>query len=631
MDPSSLRDAARPSGWIPHRRDGSLNGWSAALAGSRICREQNLGRPVDRSGRRIVVRTAITVLVVSPGGMRYQRGMRIAPIVLCLLLPGCASTLDKARVARDEGALDDARGLYERAMKDAQTAPVARQELATMLSEHASRIEESDPEAAAAEYAHALQLDPVNAMALTGTVRLLRGKGELERAEDVLRTAAATGPCGTCNRLSVVILLERADRELRNENWDGAIELYTKAQTLRSQAEPAVSIVNAHVMAGRGDDAVAALQEAQPLMLQADAVTVGEFVRLRQSIVKQALERDEIELADRARAVHLANEPVAQRIELALAVARHLAAEDRMDEALARYEALVDDEAEPPVPDAVRSDVLTRIVNIHANRATGHLHEGRGDDADAALVKALELRPDDWALKLQRILAVCPKTGAQAALAALDQVPKDVVGLADTRAILLSQRALELAEAGDLAAAEESLTRAQELRGDLPEVHLAAAQILSQQPLELDARERKALRGSMSFVRYEAEPRRYAEALAELHWARTASERRSRNSLFVAPWLGEKMHALAARLRTAYPYDVEFRSEPEPRLVLKNTSAAYLEVSLRGIDDGRDLGLPPDGEESLTLADSGLLTLQIGKRKRVFFAEPYTVVTLPVP
>lgn len=557
--------------------------------------------------------------------------MRIARLGLVLLLTtACGSALEKARTARDVGAYEAARAHYERAMKDPQVETVARQELATLIAEGAAKLEKTDPEEAEREYERALELDPVNGTALTGLIRMFRRSGRIERAEQTLSAAAATGPCGACNRLSVVLLLDAADHEAKTEQWDRAIETYTRVLKLRPQPRAALAIAHAHAQANRRAEAIAALERALELVPENDVASTTEAISIRGSIVTAALEADEIDLADRASSIAVTGEAPEPRLELVLAIIDHLTRAGKLDDALARYERLLSGEGDLLDSDAKHDELSVRVANIHANRATAHLHDGEGAAAEEALAKALELRPADTALKLQRIIAVSSRTGAEPALAALQQIPSDAVGWANTRAILLSLRAIELVEAGDLETARSHLAEAQKARHDLPEVHLAAACILARTPIELDRKEKKALASKRSMVRYGRGVHRYAEALGELDWVHGNLANRTRQSLFTAAWLKAKTEALSTELRGLYPFEVKFRADPEPRLVLKNEGTAFLEVSVQSPDHTDDFALQPDEARTIDLPDSGLVTLHIGNRKQLYFAEPYTQVTLPV-
>lgn len=557
--------------------------------------------------------------------------MRIARLAVALfLLPACASTLDRARTARDRGDIEDAQAYYERALEDSALEPVARQELATMLADDAGRLEESDPGRAESVYEEALRLDAVNGPALTGLVRMLRKAGRTDRAQEVINAAAAAGSCGACNRLAVVLLLDRADEELRQKNWDAAIGHYSKAQELRAQTRPALAIANAHMMAGRHEEAATALDDAAALMTNSDASLRAEFARLRRTIVTAAIEAGNLDLADRARRIHIAGEASEELVALARAIADGLMNDGKTDEALVRYEALLSEQSELSITDAQRTELLGRVVNVYANRGTAHLHAGEAEQADAALAQAIELDPEDWVLKLQRILAVSESTGAEPALAALDKVPEETVGLANTRAIVLSQRVLELMEAGELEQAKATLAKAQAASSDLPEVHLAAARVLSRTPIELDRRERSAVKGRTAMIHYPGEVYAYGEALGELDWVRGAMRKRNEQYLFTAPWLGSRADALHEEIAAVYPYAVAFRADPEPQLVLKNEGPGFLEVSVSAPDVDEELGIGAGEEREMTLPDSGIVTLKLGKRKQVFYAEPYTRVTLPL-
>jgi len=154
--------------------------------------------------------------------------------------------------------------------------------------------------------------------------------------------------------------------------------------------------------------------------------------------------------------------------------------------------------------------------------------------------------------------------------------------------------------------------------------------VLAKTPFDdLSRKERKAALSSKSMVTYSGEIYRYAEALAELAWVKTAISATGKDKLFVAPWLGTELARMDRELRARYPHAVEFRADPEPVVVLHNTSGAYLDVVVRGPDDMlEELGIPSGDKSEIVVPTSGLLTISMDRSKRVFVAEAYSKVTL---
>jgi tetratricopeptide (TPR) repeat protein len=545
--------------------------------------------------------------------------------VVLVALTACATSLDKARSARQQGAWADAESLYRKSFDDPKLATTARQELASM---HAKRADESKDAAAAEKlYRRALELESTHDGALTGLIRLMRRTDRLDEAKALLEQTSAAQPCEPCDRLEIVLLLELGERELEAERWDAALAYFEKAQGIRAQGGPAVAIANAYARAGQLDKAVASLEQAQPIMAQADASLRDSFFDVRLYVVAAAVDKRDLALADRARAIVLPSEPPGKQLALGIIVADHVMQRGDAKAAADRYVALLEI---PDLDEAGREKLIDRAVKIHANEATAQLHAGNGDAADVALSKAIELRPDDWVLKLQRVLALSGRSGARKGLDSLGAVPTGTVGLTSTRAILLSLRVEEQLASGDLAGAKASLAEAQKVEPDLPEVHLATAHVLARTVVSgVDARELQALRGKKAIVRYPGDVLRYGEALSEIDFVKAELTKRRKTTLFTAPWIGAATEKLESQLFRVYPHNVKFREQAEPLVVLFNGGDRALDVKVVGPDDYRDRAvIAPDDLHELALPRSGVLHLEVGRNKRVFFSEPFIEVTL---
>lgn len=550
---------------------------------------------------------------------------------LALLVAACASPLERAESALLRGDYDEAEALYRTAAHKPRTQAAAERGIADVYVERAREREASDPEGAEQDYREALTQLPGYEEALTGLVRLLRSQGRLDEASAVVEQAKATGECGgSCARLTLVLLLVRGDQAFAAKRWDDALAAYTEAQRIREQPAGAVAIAATYHAAGRQSEAEAALREVQPQMTGADASTTDRFLELHRALLGTALAAGDFERADRLREIRLVVEPASRRLELALLVADtvHQQGKD-LQAALARYEELLQD---PEMSEVDRATITRKVALGYATLGTRDLHDGRAEEADARLSRAVELQPDDWALKLQRILALSGRTGAEPALASLSQVPAQAAGLSHVQAILLSLRAREEVARGELEAARATLEQAEQANPDLPEVHLASANVLAYSPADLRGPDRRALLGSRSVVPYRGEVFRFGEALAELDWIRVAVADRSKAYPFTAPWLPAAVAELGDKLRVVYPLAVGFREEPEPVVVLRNTSDRSLSVAVTGPARLREaVTLAPGGEQAVTVPDAGVVRLQIGRATKVLYAEGYTQVTIPVP
>lgn len=569
------------------------------------------------------------------GPLRYARASMPTPwtrsTCLALLVAACASPLERAESALLRGDYDEAEALYRKAAQKPSTQATAERGIADVYVERAHESEASDPEGAELDYREALALLPGHDEALTGLVRLLRAQGRLDEASAAVEQAKATGECGgSCARLTLVLLLVRGDQAFAAKRWDDALAAYSEAQRIREQPAGAVAIAATHQAAGRLDEAEAALLAVQPQMTGADASTTDRFLALHRALLGTALAAGDFERADRLREIRLLVEPAARRLELALLVADAVYQRKDLEAALARYEALLQD---PEMSEVDRATITRKVALGYATLGTRDLHDGRAEEADARLSRAIELQPDDWALKLQRILALSGRSGAEPALASLSQVPAQATGLSHVQAILLSLRVREEIARGELEAARATLELAKLANPDLPEVHLASASVLAYSPAEeLRGADRRALLGARSVVPYRGEVFRFGEALAELDWVRVAVADRTKAYPFTAPWLPAAAAELGGKLSAVYPLAVGFREEPEPVVVLRNTSDRSVSIAVTGPARLREsLTLAAGGEQAVTVPDSGLVRLQIGRTTKLLYAEGYTQVTIPVP
>lgn len=551
-------------------------------------------------------------------------------MLLALLMGGCATTIDKARDARNIGEYDEARSLYEEAMAEPKMQQTAQEELAQMYVDRAVAAEPSNKQEAEREYRQALTVDPVFAPALTGLVRLLRDDGRIKDARLAIDGARQKGECPTCNRLELVVLLEEADAAAKAERWQEALTGYTEAQEVRPQPAVALLIVQAQLALKAHPEAIAALQRAVPLMIEADANATQNFVALREQLFTHALDEGDVPSADQVRALSLANETQPPLFAMELRVADHLLEKVDGELALARYESMLARKEGEALSAKQVDAVNTRVARIYANRGTALLNEGKSNNADWAFKKAIEIRPDDWSLKLQRVIAISESVGSEKALESLSTVPTGTYGLKTTQGIVAALRVRELLGIGEVEAARTALVKVQSEYGSVPEGHLVAAMVLAKSPFEgLSKKERKAALSTRALVMYPGDRvHRYAEAKAELAWVKMAMAASDKDKLFIAPWLGTELARMDRELAVAYPPVVEFRADPEPVIVLHNTRSGYIDVVVQGEELEEEFGIPTGDKTEFTAPAAGLLYLRINGEKRVFVAEPYAKVTI---
>ncbi len=548
-----------------------------------------------------------------------------------LVASACATTLDRARLAYESGDLDQAQSLYRQALDDPEEGQLARDELVELLVDGAGSVEKDDAATAQVTYRAALELSPVHDGALTGLVRLLRRQGKAAEAAAVLALARQAGNCGTCKRLEAIVLVEQATADLADGKWEAALQRYAAAQTLRPAASTALGIVRAHLGAGRHDAAADALVEAARLVRANEPEAVRAFTELRRQLVAAAMSAGNTEQADRLRGIAPEGLTSSDQVGLSLSVADRLRDTGKHKEAISRYHELLKaaDQGKLELSPAERTEIHGRLAVLHARKAVTHLHAGRGPEADAELAKALKMQPDDWTMKLQRILALAEATGAKRALESLGHVPAKTPGLKPVTAIVGGLHAMQLAERGKFKEAQAAAEVAQAASDDLPEVHLALAVVAASSATEdLDAREIKALKKA-SIVAYPGPVFRYAEARGELVRARQNAHDRGTRYPYRGPWFERESERLARKLAAVYPYAVKFSSDPEGQINFKNTSGRRMRIEVAGPDGFEtELTLAAGEEKLVVIPDPGLMKLRVNGKKKTFFAESYAVVTL---
>ena len=553
----------------------------------------------------------------------------IATWLAIMLSAGCATSLQKARDAAEQGYYSDAVHYYEEAIAEEKTAARARVELADLIAAKARRREKGKPKEAEKLYFEALEVLPAHDPSLSGLVRMYRRENRLADASTLLDEAEATGKCAACKRLGVVIWLERGDAQMKAENYDAARDYYAAALKMRPQPAAGLAIVRVELGAQRVPEAITALEAVVPLMAGADASALGSFAKVRQRLLVATLARDEVKNADRVAGIVIGNEGGKDPVAMRMQIAAHLQEKGEVEQARTRYEGLLAGSEDAPEPtETQRAEISKRLIKQYRARATDFLAQGKPDEADAAILRAIDLGADDWEIKLQRVLSVAVKTGARPALASLDKVPGNTPGVVQVRAILQSLRVQELLAEGDLEGAREQLAEAQQTHPGMPEVHLAGAQVLAQSDVE-DLSKRQVSELRKTGLGYEGEVKRYAEALGEIEWARGAASERKRDYPYRAPWFATAAKKLEDEIHRTYHHAVAFREDPNTVVLFKNNRLEELTITIKGPEDFADeIAIIAGGKREVTIPEPGFVLMRVGRQKRSFVAEPYTRVTI---
>lgn len=547
---------------------------------------------------------------------------------------GCASSLDKARSAWSDGEGDfaEAEPLYEEAVADAKTRKEATEELVEIYvqlgKENKDRFKVADQ-----YYKKALELNPYHEDALEGRARVMISRGMPDDAFALIEKVTKDGKCRGCRRLLTVLLIDRADRYYGASMWAEAENDYAHAMSIIPNAAVALAIVRCRLARKATDAAAEALAPAADLIGVADVDQRKQFLELRRLVVLAVLGEEKPERADRLLDLAPTGVGAEEQLDLAVEVAYELKKRGKANVAIDRLETLVAhaEEGKLKVSKERLADLRERVAMLYIAASATHLSKGELDQADESLARALELRPGDPSLQLQRVLTIAGKNKLAEAEAALAKVDGKTGGYAEVVAILATVKVHEHLAAGRLDAAKTELDRAKAKAKDLPEVHVAMAEMLSLTEFApLKKKDAETVRAS-GLVKYPGgKITRLAEALSELDWSKQSIYGLGTAYPYRGPGTEQRIEALIKKISEVYPYKVKFNTAPQTVLVLKNDAAAAVDATLKCGAYDAEAKLAPQTTSRLTIPKPGLCTIAFGGKTAVWLAEPYTEVELPL-
>jgi tetratricopeptide (TPR) repeat protein len=553
-----------------------------------------------------------------------------------LLVLGCATALDKARVAWSdgEGDLSLAEQHYRQALRDPNEEEIAREELLEIYNALGKeRSKEQKFKAAEAYYRKAVELAPADEEALTGLAGTLRDLLRNEEALEIARGGMQSGDCTGCRRLTAVLLVQRADARMQNREWIAAEQDYSEAMAILPDASVALGVVRARYGNKEVESAAEGLRQAIGFVQAHDEDARRQFLELRRGVVLLALERDKVALADEL--LDLAPTGVGSEAQLGLAleIAMEFRKQGKPDLALARMDALLRavNEGKLQLTEAQRRELGDRVASLYAARAGQRLSRGEMADAKRDMKEALELRPDDPELRLQGVLVEAGQGHVAEAHAQLEKIAANVDGRNEVAAILATLEVDQLLAAGKLEDARTRLDLAKTKAPELPEVHVAAAQFLARTPVPgMRAKDLQTLRNSGRVAYPNNRVTRVGEALSELDWARQQIRGLGPAYPYRAPRLEQRIGELEAQLRKFYPFAVRFQGEPTSVLVLRNKGAAAVTVEFDGGNIDSSAEVPAGGSARVAVAEPGLVQLLYGDTTAALVTEPYTELEIPL-
>ncbi len=567
-----------------------------------------------------------------PGRRSLQIPQFVPSLVLTLGLSlavvgggGCASALERARVARDAKDYPKAEQYYRTALTgEPADRPKAAKELAALkVTQAHSKLKKGDAPAAEQLFREAMELDPKDDKAIDGLGRAQHSQGQLDAA---ITTLSAEG-CAQCKRFLSVLLLERAAKREAAKDVPGARDDYQKAQALVPDVTTALAIARLYDGEGDPETTLKAVEAAVPLIRDDDGASQAIFRSLREKGVLAAVTRGDVAMIDRWLNLFPPGAGGDEWYTLQLRVTQQLYRENKADLATARARHLLSPKYASTLPAHRKADFERFLADVYRLLGVKFLREGKIVEADDNFRQAMEFAPDDNKIKLLRALAIAGMKDVGKAQQVLAALPKDTKGYNEVTAILESMVVHNKLAEEDLEGARAALARAQAASSEQPEVHVAMAEMLFVSPVVGLAK--KALKDikKSGLVKYpNDEVNRYGEALSELAWAREQAKGLGEGYLFRGPGIDGRMDALERQIRVFYTFPVEFN--PDSTTILKLRGAGG-EVLVKGPGDFEEtVSLPAGGSSEVTVREPGLVTLRVGKRTVVLVTEPYTKLTV---
>ncbi|MEX1363542.1 MAG: hypothetical protein AB1Z98_10470 [Nannocystaceae bacterium] len=563
-------------------------------------------------------------------------------LVALLMGLGCASPLDKARDAwaEGQGELDVAVPYYEEAIdKSDDESEVAREELFAIHMEQAIANKKEHPKDSEIHYRAAMKLDPNNAEARTGLIRLLMNLYRYEEAFALANEGTASGDCPGCKRLLAVMLIESGDQRSETEDWPSAEAAYAAAMDLLPDASVALGLTRARVAQNKVEPAAESLKVAADMIDQGDVEGRRRFLEIRRALVMAALEANLPALADRVLDVAPQGVSANEQLGLAVEVSMELAKAGKADEALSRMQALAEaaEQGRLRITEEQTAELLTRVALLFGARANQYLGQGDVVSASADLEKALELVPGEPTIVMQKAIVFGSQGDIPAARKELGTLSPRTPGFRTVDAVLYAMEVDKLVAQGKVGTASSLVDYGKRADPEAPEIRIAAAQVLAATPFDdMLKAEQKDLRrqGLVDYPKGKHKPLKAGEALSELAWAAKTMEAQGELFPFRDPNAKGRLAAAKAQLTAYYPYPVEFESEPHAVLVIKNTGTTEMSVTTeKGRFFRKKKKIEGLGTVEVELSKPGVVTFTYGEDEAtaMFVAEPHTRVEISLP
>jgi tetratricopeptide (TPR) repeat protein len=567
--------------------------------------------------------------------LRTRSRLIASLFALALVVPavGCGNKLEKARSAwaDGEGDFDDAERLYKEAMEKDKTRDEAKIELAAIYATRGKQAK-SRPKIADKFYEKALALDPQNEEALEGRARAMIARGLPDDAIAFVEQGAASGKCKPCKRVLSGLLIDRGDRYYRANQFAEAESDYTRASAILPNAHVALGIVRARLAQGKTEAAAEALRPAVDLINVHDLGARQQFLELRKFAVMAALNEDKAEIADKMLDLVPDGVGAEEQVDLAIEVALEMRKRNKPEPAVERLESLLGsyDQGKLKISAGKISDIKAILTGLYVARSASRLAKGDLDGADADIVEALKLRPNEPALMLQRVLISAGKNERKEAEAALQKIDSKTSGYGQVSALLSTMKVHELVTAGKVDAARNELERAKAKAPDLPEVHVATAELLALTEVENLKKKDVVELKKTGLVKYDGKVTRMGEALSELDWSKQSLASLGADYPYRGPGTDKLIEELVSKLSAKYGFKVKFNKSSKPIIVFKNDGAAPVQVKIKCLWTVLSEKVAPSKTSKFTADRPGFCTVELGGKPATWLAEPYTETEIPL-
>lgn len=547
---------------------------------------------------------------------------------------GCSNSLDKARTAwaDGEGDFEEAEPLYKEAIAQPKTTDEAKAELAAIYCQMARPLIKGKAKQADALYAKALEIDPGNEEALEGRARALMARQMPDKALEIIEPAAAKGDCRACKRLLAVLLIDRGDRWAHAGYLEQAEADYDRSLKIIPNATVALQVAKIRISRKNTDGAAAALEPATVLIGPADTSAREHFLEMRKQVVLMALAEDKPELADKLLDLAPTGVGADEQAALALEVAGEARRLGKPDAAIERLEGMVEanNQGKLKVSAQRKADMFDKLIALYVGRSSAKLAKGDVAGSDADLARALEIRPGDPLLQLQRVLTAAGSGDLTKAQGALDTIDAKTQGYNQVFAILASMRVHELVKAGRIEAARVELAKAKSRAPDLPEVHVATAELLVHTEFEPLKKADAAALVSGGLVKYDKKVTRLTEALSEIDWSRQSIAGLGSTYPYRGPGTEPRMAELEAKIKTMVPFAVKFNASAKAVVVLENKGSDTVSARLLCKWTLAEAKVAPGQSQTLPPMPPGFCELTHGGKRDILVAEPYTEVKISI-